>query len=191
MFCTILTHITIILGVKWEGCIFDLVAIGDFHAIWPLVDGGWSLHDLWPVTMYHTLVRSSSYHPTKFGSKRTFLSNFTFGWPHTCRSCWGLPGSTRGQITKTCSITTKFDRKNLCPWPKCNALMGSKEMWGQLGSTDNNRPNTQGQTSTLYCRVQIPPLPPNVMILIFYLYLPKTTGHISTDAAKITIKYCV
>ena len=42
------------------------------------------------------------------------------------KSCRGQLGSTRGQITEKRPMAAKFGRKN--PWPKCNALLGSKVM---------------------------------------------------------------
>ena len=47
------------------------------------------------------------------------------------RSCRGQLGSTRGQIALNCPMATKFGRKN--PWPRCNALLGSKVMQGSGG----------------------------------------------------------
>ena len=44
------------------------------------------------------------------------------------RSCRGQLGSSRGQFAWQCHMATKFGGKN--PWPKCNALLGSKVMQG-------------------------------------------------------------
>ena len=48
----------------------NLVAIGDFCAIWSLVDPRWPLHDLWP-KQWVTL--RSGVLPTKFGGLMAFL----------------------------------------------------------------------------------------------------------------------
>ena len=48
------------------------------------------------------------------------------------RSCRGQLGTTRGQVTQECRMTTKCCRKTSLP--KISILMGSKVMWGQLGS---------------------------------------------------------
>ena len=57
------------------------MATGHFLALWPLVDPGWPLHDLWPQqcsTLWSGVL------PIKFGCHRAFLSNLTSvdpSWP--------------------------------------------------------------------------------------------------------------
>ena len=51
----------------------NLVAIRHSCTIWPLVDPGWPLYDLWP---QHCTSLQSGILPTKFGSHRTFLKEF-------------------------------------------------------------------------------------------------------------------
>ena len=56
----------------------NLVAIGHIKAIWPLLDPGWPLHDLWPqqcITLWSGVL------PTKLGSQRAYSSILTSGWP--------------------------------------------------------------------------------------------------------------
>ena len=59
----------------------NLVAIEHLWSIWPVVDPGWPLHDIWP-QQYITLW--SSVLPTKFSGFRAFLRNWPLvepGWP--------------------------------------------------------------------------------------------------------------
>ena len=53
----------------------NLVGIGHSWVIWPLVDPGWKLHDLWPSSIHYILARGFSY--LKFGTHGPFQSN----WP--------------------------------------------------------------------------------------------------------------
>ena len=76
----------------------NLVAIEHLKAIWPLVNPGWPLHDLWPqqcITLW-------SGAPPKFGSPRAFLRQldrwitFDLWWGHFEKllSNFGGPPST-------------------------------------------------------------------------------------------------
>ena len=56
----------------------NLVAIGHFKAIWPLVDPEWPLHDLWPQQF---IMLGSGVLPIKFGGHRALLSELTPNWP--------------------------------------------------------------------------------------------------------------
>ena len=56
----------------------NLVAIGHFWAIWPLVDPGWHLLDIWS---HQCAVLYSGLLPTKSDGHRAFLSNLTSGFP--------------------------------------------------------------------------------------------------------------
>ena len=63
----------------WPGFLLsNLVAIGDFLAIWTLVDTGWPMYDLWS---QQCIMLWSGVLPTKFSSHKAFLSNLTHGWP--------------------------------------------------------------------------------------------------------------
>ena len=76
----------------------NLVAIGHFQAIWPLVDPGWTWHDLWP---HQCISLWSGVLSTKFGGHRAFLSNLTSGWPghdlwpQQCITLWSGVLSTK------------------------------------------------------------------------------------------------
>ena len=62
----------------------NLVAIGHFQAIWPLVDPGWLLHDLWPQQCITLL---SGVLSIKFGGHRALLSKLSPTWPQLA-SIW-------------------------------------------------------------------------------------------------------
>ena len=76
----------------------NLVAIGHFWAIWPLVDPRWPLLDRWPqqyITLWPGVLS------TKSGGHRAFLSNLTSGWPlhdfqpQQCITLWSGVLSTK------------------------------------------------------------------------------------------------
>ena len=66
-------------------------------------------------------------------------------------SCRGQPGSTRGQIAQECPMATRFGRKN--PWPKSNALLGSKVLQVSIGV--NQGENCIGMPYGYQCRGQL------------------------------------
>ena len=72
-----------------------LVAIGHFQAIWPCVDSGWPLHDLWP---QQCIILWSGVPLTKFGSHRAFLKQldlwmtFNLWWGHFKNTFLSLKG---------------------------------------------------------------------------------------------------
>ena len=49
--------------------------------IWPLVDPGWSMHDLWPKQCITVITLCSGVLPTKFGGHGALLSKLTPTWP--------------------------------------------------------------------------------------------------------------
>ena len=71
----------------------NLIAIGHYLAIWPLINPGWTLHDLWP--QQYTTLRSGVL-STKFGAHKAFLSNLIPGWPlndlwpEQCITLWSV-----------------------------------------------------------------------------------------------------
>ena len=107
----------------------NLVAIGHYWAIWPLVDLDWPLYDLLPP---HSTSLWSGVLPSKFGSHRTFLSNMTPGlplhdlWPQLCTSLWSgvLPtnfGSHRAFLNNLTPVWPRLTLHDL--WPQqCTTL---------------------------------------------------------------------
>ena len=96
----------------------NLVAIGHFYAIWPLVDLGWPLHDLWPqqcITLWSGVL------PTKFDGLRTLLSKLIPTWPQLTPT-WPLTPIMHYALVRGSS--TKFGGhrallSNLTPtWPQ-------------------------------------------------------------------------
>ena len=125
-----------------------LTKFGSHRTFLGKLTSGWPLRDLWPhecITLWSKVLL------TKFGSHRTFLGKLTSGWPlrdlwpHKCITLWsrvllvkfGSRSVTHCRVMQGSagvnqrSIATKFGRKN--PWPKCNALLGSKVMQGSAG----------------------------------------------------------
>ena len=95
----------------------NLVAIGDFLTIWPLVDSGWP-----------------QLTPTEFGGHRAFLKNATSGWPRltpawplTPAMSYTLIRGSSYQIWWPYIISEQFDRWLTLADPcmtvdPCNAL---------------------------------------------------------------------
>ena len=118
-------HYTLVWGPFYQ----SLVATGHFKGIWPLVDLGWPVHDLWPqqyITLWSWVL------PTKFGGHRAFLSNLTLVdpwwplhdlWPQQCITLWPgvLPTKFGGHRALLSKLTPTWPQ--LAPtWPLTPAM---------------------------------------------------------------------
>ena len=107
----------------------NLVAVGHCWAIWPLLDPGWPLHDLWP---QRCISLWSGVPPTKFGGHRALLSKLTLLdpiwplhdlWPQQCITLWSeiLPTKFGGHRAFLSNLTPGWPQMTPT-WPLTPAM---------------------------------------------------------------------